>query len=102
LHLRHAQARRHHLRAGAHDAAHGEHPAAARIKALLRFHQFFRARQAIEQSLHLVRRAFLLEKFQNNADRFFGGGAVDPEVVDEPRDQFIHYRSSHAQAGRSS
>ena len=80
LHLAHAQACGHHLHAGAHDSAH-----AAAIGGRF-LHQSFGARQLGQKRLDFVRRAFLSEESQDDADSRFGSCPLDAEIGDETPD----------------
>ena len=87
LHLAHAQPGRHHLGAGAHDAAHREH-AAAGIGCLL--HERLRSGKPIDEGLHLVGGAFLAQEVEDDTDGSFGGYPIDADIGDETRNQLFH------------
>src|SRR5579862_3055528 len=87
LHLAHAQPSRHHLGAGAHDAAHAKTPTAV---VLLSLDKRFRARQPADEGLDLFCRTFLLQEVEDDADSLLGGGLVNAKLGDKTRDQFIH------------
>ena len=68
----------------------GETAAARGVDPFLGFHELFRAGQTVDERFHLVRGAFLEEEFEDNADRLFRRIALDTDIGDETRDQFVH------------
>ena len=81
LHLAHGDAGAHQLAAERHDAAaHGADHAHEAAAAAAAGHRdgVLGAREGGEELVHLVRRAFLLQKAEDDADGLSGGAASRP------------------------
>ncbi len=53
--------------------------------------QSFGSGELGQERLHLVGGSFLDQEVENYADGFFRSRAIDPDIGDETRDQFVHY-----------
>src|SRR6266850_4197180 len=81
LDLAHAESNSHHAGPGSHDAA-AEHAARTGIRRRRR-DRSLGAGHLVDQGLYLVRRPFLDEELQDDADGLLRGRPVDANVGDE-------------------